>query len=358
MSSSKEQPPLNFGRNKYVLGYRIGGGSFGEIYHAKNTKTNEDVACKMETIHPNKAKLQLRREAKIYNNLFGEVGIPKVRWFGSVGNHNLMVMDLLGKSLEDLFNYCNRRFSLKTVLLLAHELIGRLETIHNKGYIIHRDIKPENFLVGKGRERHTIYIIDFGLAKHYKNPKTNKHIGMHTGNDLTGTARYASVNAHEGLVQSRRDDLFSVGYVLMYFLRGSLPWQGLTQQQIEQEQEQQRLRDQEEKRIKARELKEREEKEEQERLQREKEEKEKLEKEKEKERLLAQEALHKKLLEEEAAKKRLQDQQQQREKEEAKMKDQTKGWMVHISIPYTYTLIYPLYSYIPSILLYTLYSPS
>jgi serine/threonine protein kinase len=134
--------------------------------------------------------LQLRREVKIYCKLlYGETGIPNVRWFGLVAERYVMVMDLLGKSLEDLFNYCNRRFTLKTVLVLAQEIITRIETIHNNGLLIHRDIKPENFLIGKGRERHTVYIIDFGLAKHFKNPRSGRHIGMHHGSDLTGTAR-------------------------------------------------------------------------------------------------------------------------------------------------------------------------
>ncbi len=155
-------------------------------------------------------------------------------------------MDLLGRSLEDLFNYCNRKFSLKTVLVLAYELMCRIETIHNKGKIVHRDIKPENFLMGRGRDRHTVYIIDFGLAKLFQNPRTGKHIPRKQGYSLTGTARYASVNAHLGsgkfsfypfflsssnhiivIELSRRDDLISIGYVLVYFLKGVLPWQGL-----------------------------------------------------------------------------------------------------------------------------------
>ena len=108
-------------------------------------------------------------------------------------------MDLLGESLEDLFNYCNRKFSLKTVLLLAYELISRIETVHNDGMLIHRDIKPENFLIGRNRDRHTVYLIDFGLSKHYCNPSTNRHIACKEGNSLTGTARYASVNSHKGI---------------------------------------------------------------------------------------------------------------------------------------------------------------
>ncbi|OMO70742.1 hypothetical protein CCACVL1_18683 [Corchorus capsularis] len=210
--------------NKYRLGRKIGSGSFGEIYLGTNIQTNEEVAIKLENVktkHP-----QLLYESKLYKILQGGTGIPNVRWFGVEGDYNVLVMDLLGPSLEDLFNFCSRKLSLKTVLMLADQMINRVEFVHSKSFL-HRDIKPDNFLMGLGRRANQVYIIDFGLAKKYRDTSTHQHIPYRENKNLTGTARYASMNTHLGIEQSRRDDLESLGYVLMYFLRGSLPWQGL-----------------------------------------------------------------------------------------------------------------------------------
>ncbi|XP_020264137.1 casein kinase 1-like protein 2 isoform X3 [Asparagus officinalis] len=210
--------------NKFKLGKKIGSGSFGEIYLGTNIQTNEEVGVKLvriKTKHP-----QLLYESKLYRILQGGTGIPNVKWFGVEGDYNVLVMDLLGPSLEDLFNFCSRKLSLKTVLMLADQMINRVEFVHAKSFL-HRDIKPDNFLMGLGRRANQVYIIDFGLAKKYRDTSTHQHIPYRENKNLTGTARYASMNTHLGIEQSRRDDLESLGFVLMYFLRGSLPWQGL-----------------------------------------------------------------------------------------------------------------------------------
>ncbi|XP_078691899.1 casein kinase I-like isoform X1 [Branchiostoma floridae x Branchiostoma belcheri] len=210
--------------NKYRLGRKIGSGSFGDIYLGTNISNGEEVAIKLECVktkHP-----QLHIESKFYKMMQGGVGIPTIKWCGAEGDYNVMVMELLGPSLEDLFNFCSRKFSLKTVLLLADQLISRIEYIHSKNFI-HRDVKPDNFLMGLGKKGNLVYIIDFGLAKKYRDARTHQHIPYRENKNLTGTARYASINTHLGIEQSRRDDMESLGYVLMYFNLGSLPWQGL-----------------------------------------------------------------------------------------------------------------------------------
>uniref|UniRef100_A0A8D1SDG8 non-specific serine/threonine protein kinase n=1 Tax=Sus scrofa TaxID=9823 RepID=A0A8D1SDG8_PIG len=209
---------------KYKLVRKIGSGSFGDIYLAINITNGEEVAVKLESQkarHP-----QLLYESKLYKILQGGVGIPHIRWYGQEKDYNVLVMDLLGPSLEDLFNFCSRRFTMKTVLMLADQMISRIEYVHTKNFI-HRDIKPDNFLMGIGRHCNKLFLIDFGLAKKYRDNRTRQHIPYREDKNLTGTARYASINAHLGIEQSRRDDMESLGYVLMYFNRTSLPWQGL-----------------------------------------------------------------------------------------------------------------------------------
>lgn len=214
---------LRVGR-KFRIGRKIGSGSFGDIYHGTNLISGEEVAIKLESIrsrHP-----QLEYESRVYRYLSGGIGIPFIRWFGREGEYNAMVIDLLGPSLEDLFNYCHRKFSLKTVIMLALQMIFRIQYVHGRSFI-HRDIKPDNFLMGTGRRGSTVHLIDFGLSKKYRDFNTHRHIPYRENKSLTGTARYASANTHLGIEQCRRDDLESLGYIFVYFCKGSLPWQGL-----------------------------------------------------------------------------------------------------------------------------------
>jgi serine/threonine protein kinase len=137
-----------------------------------------------------------------------------------------MVIDILGPSLEDLFNYCGRQFTLKTTLMLVTQLVERFSYIHKKTFV-HRDIKPDNFLMGLKDKSHICFIVDYGLAKRFYDTKTKTHIPYRNDKSLTGTARYASIHAHLGEELSRRDDLEAVGFVMLYFFKGQLPWQNL-----------------------------------------------------------------------------------------------------------------------------------
>lgn len=184
----------------------------------------DEVAVKLEKVktkHP-----QLLYESKVYRALQGGLGVASLKWYGVESNFNVLVTDRLGKSLEDHFSDNSRRFEDLTTLIVGKQMVERIEFMHQM-HFIHRDIKPDNFLSGIGKNSSLVYVIDFGLSKRYRHPKTKKHIPYREGKNLTGTPRYASINNHLGVEQSRRDDMESIGYVLVYFARGALPWQGL-----------------------------------------------------------------------------------------------------------------------------------
>ena len=219
---------MTLAQGRFVVMKKIGAGSFGDIYQGLDKWRNRDVAIKLELTkarHP-----QLLFESKVYkllhHNNLNVVGIPELHWYGQEEDVNMMVLDLCGPSLEELFSYCNRKFTIKTICMLADQILHRLEYIHHQ-HLLHRDLKPENFVMGVADKGHHVYLIDYGLSKKYWDSKVNQHIPYKEGKPLTGTARYCSINTHLGIEQSRRDDLESAGYIFLYFSQGELPWQGI-----------------------------------------------------------------------------------------------------------------------------------
>eukprot|EP00914_Ancora_sagittata_P033886 GHVO01068476.1.p1 GENE.GHVO01068476.1~~GHVO01068476.1.p1 ORF type:complete len:422 (-),score=42.81 GHVO01068476.1:116-1381(-) len=218
-------PPAQIGR--WRLSKKLGSGSFGDIFLGYDPYNGQQVAIKLE--QSNIKFPQLMLEAKIYRLLRGAVGIPEIIWHGQEKKWNVLVMQRLGSSLETLFNRCGRLFSVRTAAFIGHQVLERLELFHSKN-LIHRDVKPDNLLVPYKSESSntstTIYMIDYGLSKRYRD-SYGRHIPYREGKSLTGTARYASINTHLGAEQSRRDDIEATIYMLLYFMKGVLPWQGL-----------------------------------------------------------------------------------------------------------------------------------
>lgn len=209
-------------KDRYKVNSILGKGAFGKIYSAFDNENNIEVALKVENASPN---LILRKEYDTLKELEGGIGIPRVYDFITYNDRNIMIFEKLGKSLE-FFKECPPgRLSLKTVLMLSQQMITRVQYLHGRGFI-HRDIKPDNFTMGLDLRANQVYIIDFGLARRYID-HNRIHIKFITGKKLTGTARYCSIWTHDGIEQSRRDDMEILGINMIYLLKGSLPWQGL-----------------------------------------------------------------------------------------------------------------------------------
>ena len=214
----------------YDILEKIGGGSFGEIYKVRCVKTAQIMAMKIEKRRPEK-NLLLIKEKQILQDLQKDFGFPHISAFIKGDVWSYLVMSCLGENLENLRKKMNSKFSLKTVLMIGHQMMERIEDLHEKK-ILHRDIKPENFVIGSGGNYKTIYIIDFGLSKSYI--ENNEHIPYRDQKGMVGTARYASINTHLGIEQSRRDDLEAIGYILIYLVKGRLPWQNIYAKNKEQ----------------------------------------------------------------------------------------------------------------------------
>ena len=217
--------------NKYRVTKLIGEGSFGKVFIAKNLENSQEVAIKLVKYLNLQEKLgrkrsQLSSEEKTYNQLKDNEGIPTLYQSFTEGEYNGIAIELLGPNLGTISELCGGHLELPTILVLAEQMISRLEVFHAKG-LLHRDIKPENFALGKGEKSMVAYIIDYGLAKRYREPKSKAHIPFKQNKKLTGTARYSSINTHMGYEQSRRDDLECLGYTLVFLAKGELPWQNV-----------------------------------------------------------------------------------------------------------------------------------
>lgn len=213
------------GMNSYKLLHLLGEGSYGKTFEALDEKDGKHYALKFEDKNKNNS---LKNESFILKYLKNPGKIPYIKSYSTTENLNIIKMELLGKNLEALL--VSRRpfvFSLRTVCNIAIQLIDTLNFIHDK-HIIHRDLKPQNMAIGYGDNSKFIYIFDFGLAKKYRSSTTRKHFDRKKLEGIVGTIRFASVNAMLKYSQSRKDDLESLGYILIYFLKGNLPWQGLS----------------------------------------------------------------------------------------------------------------------------------
>jgi serine/threonine protein kinase len=209
---------------KYTITKYINSGSFGDVFEARHNPTGELVALKIPIITSEKnGQMSLLHEYKIYKTISNpEIGIPSMKIIKN-GEQKIIVMDLLGESLETLLSK-HKKFKLKTIILLAMKMINILRYLHSKGYI-HRDIKPDNFVIGHNENQNNLYLIDYGLSKEFI--VNGEHVELKNTRKFCGTVRYASIAAHESLEQSRKDDLETIGYILVYLYKGKLPWQNI-----------------------------------------------------------------------------------------------------------------------------------
>jgi serine/threonine protein kinase len=212
---------------QYKLIKKIGEGSFGSVYKAIHIETKKYVAIKAESIKKTK---RLHHEINIYKKFIVNKYIPQIFWYGTEENYNFLVMEHMGNSLENIFSNHNQNFSMKTIIMLTIDLLKILQDIHINN-ILHRDLKPDNIVIGYKNNNKNIYLIDFGLSKSFINNNDGKHIDIIKNKSLVGSMRYASIRNHKGIEQSRRDELESLSYIILYFFtKSNLPWNGIQEE--------------------------------------------------------------------------------------------------------------------------------
>jgi serine/threonine protein kinase len=224
MDGDKLQQLIGTDINKYTITKYIGSGSFGDVFEARNKKTNDYVALKIPIKTTERdGQASLLDEARIYKKIADpSQGVANMK-VATCKDKKIIVMDLLGPSLESLL-VKHKHLGLKSVISLAIQMIDVIKYVHSCGFL-HRDIKPDNFTVGHD-DRQKLFCIDFGLAKKYLK-QNGEHIEFSTKKKFCGTARYASIAAHKQCEQARKDDLESIGYILVYLYKGKLPWQNI-----------------------------------------------------------------------------------------------------------------------------------
>lgn len=214
--------------NKYKVLELLTNGNYGYLYKGENIRTCEKVAIKIEPKNKNKNENEkeeklslLKREAQIYLCLENTKGFSQLKWFGSDDHNSYLIMNLLGDSLQQ-FKIKHEKCSSIMVKEVGIQMIHRIQFLHSKG-LVHRDIKPANFLFGLNNQTHILHLIDFGFCKKYK-LANDKHILFKTTSNIIGTMNFISLNVHKKIEPSRRDDIESIIYILL-FLLGEMSWE-------------------------------------------------------------------------------------------------------------------------------------